>query len=1278
MGADAAIPDNAAYLEALFMVVLDTFDPKLRETAKANFRAIARGGESMDYRFLTCFADYAVTSFLLGTGTTPTTVTVAYDRMDEAASYELYVREHEAGTYGDAALQTRGTYEAGLRAQVVAAEKALSDEIGGREAVVFLAPMGAHNAIGFEAWQAVASWAVVTDDAGVVQAVRDDTPAGDPEHTQPLADLGSRITAAAATDAHATTRVTTVGGLQPYYRDTLKAYADITPGDGQTTTFTPAQPPAAPTCTNGTVVPSPAANRELVKDCETLLAAMDPLRGTAALNWSTGTALTSWTGVTTSGTPTRVTGLSLASTSLTGSIPADIGHLFGLTTLNLSGNSLTGDVPAELGWLDQLTELRLSGNTLTGCVPLNLRAVATNDLSALTLPWCAPPPPANLRTGTPTAGSVALSWDAVTDAAAYRLEVREGPTGAWTTPSDTITGTSHTVDGLRCQTAYGLRVRAQGRGTTYGTAWSQPSGSVTVTTGACPPPAFGATSYSFTVAEDAAAGVQVGTVQATVAGGAPVTHSLTAGNTDEAWAIDATTGELKVAGTLDYETTPSYSLTVTADAGATATATVTITVTNVDEPPAFGEDSYSFRVAEDATVTTTIGTVTATDPEGATVVYDITAGNSPGPWAVDALAGRLVVANWLDYETTATYTLTVRAGVLEGSRLTSTTTVNVTVTDVVDAPPAPANVAATPAATSLALTWDAVTGATKYQVDSRTSGAETWTTAANDVTTASYTLADLTCATAYEVQVRAFGSGAGYTNAWSAPSTALAATTGACPPPVFGAESYAFSVAENSAAATAVGTVAATTTGSDSVTYAITAGNDAGGFAIDAATGALTVAGTLDHEASASHALTVEARAGGSQATVTATVTVTDVDEAPAFGTADYEFSVAEDAATDAAVGTVSATDPEAGDLTYAITAGNEAGAFALDADSGALTVAGTLDYETADDYNLTVTASDAAGHTGTADVAITVTDAAFPPVFGAESYAWAVAEDAAAGAAVGTVSATDPEGEAVTYTITAGNDAGAFAIDAATGALTVAGALDYETTASHSLTVGATSHSGTATASATVGAAVTVTDVDEAPAFGATSYSFRVDDDAAVGAAVGTVTATDPESGTLTYALTAGNDAGDFALNSSTGALTVAGTLDRTTTSSYSLTVTVSDAAGGTATATISITVTKPDKAPVFGATSYSFSVAEDVLIGTKIGTVTATDPEGATVVYDITAGNAAGHWAVDALAGTLAVGAQLSHATTSSYSLTIKASTSRDSPSATTTVSITVTSAG
>ena len=231
LGTDGAIP-NTATLEALFTATLDVLNPDYRETAKANFLAIARGGESMDYLFLTCFADYAVTAFLLGTGTTPTTVTVVYDRRDEAASYDLYVREHDTGTYGDAALQSRGEYEAARQAQVVAAEAALSAEIGGREAVVFLAPMGAHNAIGFEAWQAVAQWAVVTDDDDVVQVIRDDTPAGDPEHTQTLANLTSRITTAAAADGQATTRVTTVGGLQTHYRTTLLAYADITPAMG--------------------------------------------------------------------------------------------------------------------------------------------------------------------------------------------------------------------------------------------------------------------------------------------------------------------------------------------------------------------------------------------------------------------------------------------------------------------------------------------------------------------------------------------------------------------------------------------------------------------------------------------------------------------------------------------------------------------------------------------------------------------------------------------------------------------------------------------------------------------------------------------------------------------------------------------------------------------------------------------------------------------------------------------------------------------------------------
>ena len=1042
--------------------------------------------------------------------------------------------------------------------------------------------------------------------------------------------------------------------------------------------------PATPVCTNGVTVHNPTANPGLVQDCQALLAARDALAGPGRLNWDGTRALGAWTGVAVGGTPERVTALRLGAQDLTGPLPAALGQLTQLTALDLRGNALTGDVPDALGTLTRLTALHLAGTRLTGCLPAALAGVATTDAAAQGLAACQAGPafdaprydwivPAGLPVGAaigqvqavdPDGGSVSYAITTGNDAVVFQLDATTGilsvaaalpaagaslevtatdarggigrvpvavavadaaqqrapplfPAGGWTfhVPENAAVGTVVGTAAARDLDGGPLTYALTAGNTGGAFALDDTSGALTVAgaldhattathsltltasdahggmatttvtvtvTDVPPPPVFGAPSYSFTVAEDSAVGTQLGTIRATVAGGAAVTHALTAGNTDDRWTIDATTGELKVAGTLDYETTPSYLLMVEARSGPAAAAAVpvTITVTNVDEPPVFGADSYAFAVAEDAAPNAAVGTVTATDPEGGAVVYDITAGDAANQWAVDALAGHLVLGSRLDYETTPAYTLTVRAGVLGGSRLTATTTVTVTVTDVADAPPAPANLAATPAATSLALSWDAVTGATTYQVDYRAAEAEPWTTAADDITESSVTVADLTCATAYEVRVRAYGSGAGYTGTWSAPSAALAATTATCPPPAFGAESYAFSVAENSAAGTAVGTITATTTGSGVVRYALTAGNEAGAWAIDAGTGAMTVAGVLDYETTASHALTVTADDGqGGTSTAAVTLTVTNVDEAPGFGAADYAFSVAEDAATGAAVGTVSATDPEDGTLTYAITAGNETGAFAIDAGTGALTVAGPLDYETADEYHLTVTASDAAGQTATADIEITVTDVAFPPVFAAASYAWAVAEDAAVGAALGTVSATDPEGGAVRYKITAGNDAGALAIDAASGALTVAGALDYETTPSYDLTVEATSGGGTATATATVPVTITVTNVDEAP---------------------------------------------------------------------------------------------------VFGAASYAFSVAEDAALGTTIGTVTATDPEGGTVVYDITAGNAALTWAVDALKGSVVVGARLNQAATPSYRLTVRAGSLEGGPSATTTVTITVTGAG
>ena len=91
-----------------------------------------------------------------------------------------------------------------------------------------------------------------------------------------------------------------------------------------------------------------------------------------------------------------------------------------------------------------------------------------------------------------------------------------------------------------------------------------------------------------------------------------------------------------------------------------------------------------------------------------------------------------------------------------------------------------------------------------------------------------------------------------------------------------------------------------------------------------------------------------------------------------------------------------------------------------------------------------------------------TVETASCPPVFDEASYTFDVAENAELDDVVGTVSATDPDmDDDVRYDITAGNTGTAFDVDDETGEITVAAALDHETTASYNLTVEADDGNG-------------------------------------------------------------------------------------------------------------------------------------------------------------------------------------------------------------------------
>ena len=131
-------------------------------------------------------------------------------------------------------------------------------------------------------------------------------------------------------------------------------------------------------CSEGTVVLDPLTNQELVKDCEALLRFRDELDEGAMLNWNGAIPLKEWYGVTVAGSPARVERLELPGgpiggyTTLTGTIPPEIGHLTGLKRLRLFGHQITGEIPPELGNLAEVTEILLQENDLTGHIPPEL------------------------------------------------------------------------------------------------------------------------------------------------------------------------------------------------------------------------------------------------------------------------------------------------------------------------------------------------------------------------------------------------------------------------------------------------------------------------------------------------------------------------------------------------------------------------------------------------------------------------------------------------------------------------------------------------------------------------------------------------------------------------------------------------------------------------------------------------------------------------------------------------------------------------------------------
>ena len=765
----------------------------------------------------------------------------------------------------------------------------------------------------------------------------------------------------------------------------------------------------------------------------------------------------------------------------------------------------------------------------------------------------------------------------------------------------------------------------------------------------------------FSVAETSTNGTAVGRVIATDPDHQTLTYAITGGNTGNVFAINSRTGAITVAGALDYETSPSYSLMVTvADSGSpslSATAMLTITVTDVNDAPVFARGATAtVSYAENAT--TVVATVVATDADaGQTVTLTLSGGADAGLFSISP-AGELTFKTAPDFEmptdtgTDNRYEVMITATDGQPSQMTATQTLTITVTDVANehAPVFTRGVAtvtyaenATTAVTTVVATdadaGQTVTfilgGADESKFSISLAGELTFNTAPDfEIPT------DAGTNNVYEVTITA-------TDGQPSPMTAtqiltITVTDVNDNAPVFTRGTTMVDVAEGM---TAVTTVTATDADAgQTVTLTLAGGADAGQFSISA-TGELTFKTAPDFEMPTDtgtdnrYEVMITATDGQPSPRTsmqTLTITVMDLnDNAPVFTRGTTMVDVAEGTT---AVTTVTATDADAGQtVTFTLSGGADAGRFSI-SQAGVLTFKTAPDFEMPTDvgrnnvYEVTITATDGqtAPMTATQIRTITVTDVTdenSAPVFTRGATATvAYAENATT--VVTTVVVIDADAEqTVTFSLSGGADAGQFSLSP-TGVLTFNIAPDYEypadmgTNNAYEVTITATDN-GTPAKRVMQALTITVVDVnDNAPVF---TRGTTMVDVAEGTTAVTTVTATDADVGqTVTFLSTlSGADESKFSITSA-GVLTFNTAPDYENPGSvsgsnaYTVTVTATDGQTVPMTAMQRLTITVTDvndNAPVFARGTTMVDVAEGT---TAVTTVIATDADvGQTVTF-------------------------------------------------------------
>lgn len=744
-----------------------------------------------------------------------------------------------------------------------------------------------------------------------------------------------------------------------------------------------------------------------------------------------------------------------------------------------------------------------------------------------------------------------------------------------------------------------------------------------------------------TVAENAAVNTVIGTASATDANGHTITYSITGGNTDNIFAINGTTGAIRVANTarLNYEWDNSYTLTITAtDNGfgnLTHSRNVTVDVTNVNEAPTYDLPQSFLNLNPSLRYDAATGNFY--QYVGTTATYAAATTAASG-MLLNGVAGHIAT---IGSAAENAYVRALGSGALWLGA--NDTTVEGEWRWEGSGPEAGALFSLGSVAQGAYYTnWLAGqpdNGGNSDNLEMATGGQ--WT----DVT----------------------GGNRAYVVEWEGAAVLAAFNNGP------------YTLAENPALNQVVGTVTARDAdAADTVTYSITGGTGAAVFAVNASTGQITVTNpsAVNYESATSFTLDIQAQdAGGLSNTKTVTINVTDVNETPVMPAAG-PFSVAEDAAVNTVVGSVSATDPDTGQtITYSITSGNTNGVFAINSATGAIRIANTtyFDYELQSAYNLVIRATDngtgslfaqrtvtinvtnvneapsfdavqrvlnadptlhysaATGNfyrfvTGSVNLATAQANAAAALVNGVGGYVTNIGSAAENTFVTGLVNASIwiggsdqmVEGE---WRWMAGPEAGAlFWLGTSTGS--AQGGLYSNWNGGEPNNSGGVEDGielrtdGRWNDTNITGSRPYVIEWDGTTVMaGMQNGPYAIDENSASGTALGSALARDADAGdVLTYSITGGTGAGLFAINASTGALTLTGAVNHEQVNSYTLDLRVQDAGGLFDTVSVTVTINDINDVPSSLDLAGTY-VMENSATGTLVGTLSMVDEDVADV---------------------------------------------------------------